>query len=157
MKNRGPRLSRKQLNKLLEEATVDCYNESEELCGLFTMIQNELRVPFETEILRVPVTVERVDLAHNDILAVCRRGRTRQRPCGEPDLILFGMAGRWLTAARRFVPSRVPRCPRVRPTHGWRRVEEDGHRDLPGRTLLTAGGEAGSILWSEVDEWIPAC
>jgi len=79
MKNRGLRLSRKRLNDLLQEATVDCYNESEELCGLYTMIQDALEVPFEAEILGVTVTVERVDLAHNGILAVCRRGRTRQR------------------------------------------------------------------------------
>jgi hypothetical protein len=79
MKNRVPRLGRKRLNDLLEEATIDCYNLDEEICGLFTMIQDELEVPFETEILGVQVTVERIDLAHNVILAVCRRGRFRQR------------------------------------------------------------------------------
>jgi len=108
MKNRGPRLSRKQLNELLEEATVDCYNESEELCGLFTMIQDKLRVPFETEILRVPVTVERVDLAHNDILAVCRRGSTRQRvpllDLGLPSPLPRG--SKWIEAYRRWVRGR---------------------------------------------------
>jgi len=74
MKNRGPRLSKKRLNELLEAATIDCYNESEELCSLFTMIQDELRVPFKTGILGVPVTVERVDLAYNDILLVWQFG-----------------------------------------------------------------------------------
>lgn len=96
------------MNELLEEATVDCYNESEETCGLFTMIQDELRVPFETEILGVPVTGERVDLAHNDILAVCRRGRTRQR-VPLLDLTLpapLPRGSEWIEAYRRWVRGR---------------------------------------------------
>jgi hypothetical protein len=108
MKNRAPRLSRKRLNELLDEATVDCYNESEELCGLFTMIEDKLRVPFDTEILGVPVTVERIDLADNDILAVCRRGRTRQR-VPLLDLALPSPVPRgseWIEAYRRWARGR---------------------------------------------------
>ena len=68
------------LDKLIEEATVDCYNESEEVTGIFTMLEENLAVPFATTMLGVEVTVERVDLNKaGEIVAVCRRGPERQR------------------------------------------------------------------------------
>jgi len=66
------------LDNLIDEATVDCYNESEEISGIFTMMEENLAVPFKTTILGVEVTVERIDL-DEVIVAVCRRGRNRQR------------------------------------------------------------------------------
>lgn len=42
---------------MVEEATVDCYDEKEQLTGLATMIEDNLRVPFETTVLGVTVTV----------------------------------------------------------------------------------------------------
>jgi hypothetical protein len=74
-----PRISKTRLEAMIEEATVDCYNESEQVTGWFTMIEENLAVPFETMVLGVPVTVERVDLNQRDqIVAICRRGRDRQ-------------------------------------------------------------------------------
>ena len=68
------------LDNLIAEATVDCYNESEEVTGIFTMLEENLAVPFATKLLGVEVTVERVDLNKADeIVAVCRRGRERLR------------------------------------------------------------------------------
>lgn len=43
------------LRQLIEEATVDCYNEEEELTSLLTMIQEHLQVPFETTVLGATV------------------------------------------------------------------------------------------------------
>lgn len=64
---------------MIEEATVDAYGESEQTTGWFTMIDQNLAVPFETTVLGVPVTVERIDLnASEQIVAFCRRGRNRQ-------------------------------------------------------------------------------
>lgn len=64
---------------MIEEATIDAYGESEQVTGWSTMIAEHLAVPFETAVLGVPVTVERVDLnASEQIVAVCRRGRNRQ-------------------------------------------------------------------------------
>lgn len=64
---------------MIEEATVDCYNESEQVTGWFAMIEDNLAVPFETTVLGAPVTVERVDLNRDEqIVAICRRGRERQ-------------------------------------------------------------------------------
>ncbi len=71
---RGP--SRARLERLIEEATVDCYNDSEASTGLFEMINEHLDTPFMTTILGVAVTVTAVDITEDDqIVAICRRGR----------------------------------------------------------------------------------
>lgn len=73
------RLSKTRLAAMIEEATVDCYNESEEAGGWFTMIEEHLKVPFEIRLLGICVIVERVDINQNDeIVAVCRRDKHRQ-------------------------------------------------------------------------------
>jgi hypothetical protein len=64
---------------MIEQATVDCYNESEQITGWFTMIDENLVVPFETVVLGVLITVERIDLdLGGQIVAVCSRGCDRQ-------------------------------------------------------------------------------
>ena len=68
------------LDTLIAEATVDCYNESEEITGIFAMLEESLAIPFTTTLLGVEVTVDRFDLNDTDkIVAVCRRGRERLR------------------------------------------------------------------------------
>jgi len=72
--------SKAQLDELIEQATVDAYGESEQRTGFFTMLEEHLELPFDTEILGVPVTVEGIDLTRADeIVAICRRGRARQQ------------------------------------------------------------------------------
>jgi hypothetical protein len=99
------RPSTAHLDRLIEEATVDCYNESEEVTGIFTMLEENLAVPFATTMLGVEVTVERVDLNKADeIVAVCRRGRERQRipvidlPLPDPK----PKGAEWIDAYRRW-------------------------------------------------------
>ena len=46
----------------MAEEAVDCYNESEQATGWFTTIEENLKLPFETQILGVPVSVEKVDI-----------------------------------------------------------------------------------------------
>ena len=76
---RHKRSSKARLDQMVEEAIVDCYNEPEQATGLYTMIKNNLALPFETTVLGVPVTVERVDLTRREeIVAVCRRAGVRQ-------------------------------------------------------------------------------
>jgi hypothetical protein len=79
-KNRRlPRISKARLEEMIEQATVDAYNESGQITGWFRMIDEKLAVPFETTVLGVPVTVERLDLNRSEqIVAVCKRGRGRQ-------------------------------------------------------------------------------
>jgi Calcium binding len=72
-------MTRAQLDALVEEATVDCYNEDEQVTGLYTMIEDNLAVPFQTTVLGVKVTVESIDLTdRSHIVATCRRGTFRQ-------------------------------------------------------------------------------
>jgi hypothetical protein len=73
-------LSGRRLAALIEQATVDAYNESEQTTGFFTMIEENLALPFVTQVLGVPVTVEAVDLTEDErIMVICSRGEHRQR------------------------------------------------------------------------------
>lgn len=79
-RNRPLRLSKTKLRALIEEATLDAYNESEQAVGFYTMIEDNLELPFQTEVLGMEATVEAVDMTDDDqIVAVCRRGHKRQR------------------------------------------------------------------------------
>jgi Calcium binding len=68
------------LDALIAEATVDCYNESECVTGFYTMLEDNLAVPFQTVVLGVDVTVTGVDLTEDGLItAVCTRGKAMQR------------------------------------------------------------------------------
>jgi hypothetical protein len=68
-----------ELEAMIEEATVDAYNEDEQLTGLFTMLEEHIDVPFTTAVLGVEVTVRGVDLTPDGrIVALCTRGGIRQ-------------------------------------------------------------------------------
>ena len=74
------RLPKARLEELVEEALIDAYGEPEQRTAFLTMLEEHLACPFTTEVLGQPVQVERVDLDESDeIVAICRRGRTRQR------------------------------------------------------------------------------
>ena len=104
------RPSRACLEQLVEEATVDAYGDSEQRCGLFTMMEDHLALPFETEVLGVPVTVQWLDLTEaGEVIAVCRRGRTRQR-IGILDLPLPSpppQGAEWIEAYRYWARGRA--------------------------------------------------
>ena len=69
----------KYLNKLIEEATTDAYNESEQAGGFFAMIEENLSLPFVTQVLGQEVTVAKVDITRRDqIVAICLRGNAAQ-------------------------------------------------------------------------------
>jgi hypothetical protein len=102
---RLPRISTRRLEEMIERATVDCHDESEQMTGWFTMIDEYLAVPFETTVLGVAVTVERVDLNRREqIVAVSARGRHRQAlpildlplPTPRPD------GAQWIEAYRQW-------------------------------------------------------
>jgi hypothetical protein len=71
-------LSRAELDALVDEATVDAYDDDEELTGLYSMLEEHLAVPFTTRVLGVEVTVHRVDLRHGVAVAICHRDPIRQ-------------------------------------------------------------------------------
>jgi hypothetical protein len=63
------KLSRAKLRKLIEDATVDAYNDSEQRVGFLTMIQENLQLPFKTYVLGIEVLVERVDMTDQATVA----------------------------------------------------------------------------------------
>ncbi len=71
-------LNEAELDALIAQATVDCYNEDEELAGFAAMIEDNLAVPFETTVLGVTVTVRKIDQTESGIVAICIRGNHRQ-------------------------------------------------------------------------------
>jgi hypothetical protein len=98
-------MDRRRLDRLVEEAVVDAYNESEQRIGLYTMLDVNLKLPFKTQVLGVEVTVERIDLNDaEEIVAICARGRTRQAiPILDLPLPTPLPAGaEWIEAYRRW-------------------------------------------------------
>jgi hypothetical protein len=98
-----------RLDELIADATVDAYDESEQALGFHSMFQEHLATPFQTEVLGVVVSVEHVEQTDdNRIVAVCVRGRVRQRipildlplPEPPPDGV------EWIDAYRRWARGR---------------------------------------------------
>jgi hypothetical protein len=73
------KIGKARLDAMVEEAIADANGESEQVTGLFTMIENNIELPFETMVLGLPVVVEKIDVTRRDeIVAICRRGKHRQ-------------------------------------------------------------------------------
>lgn len=103
--NRPLRVNKAKLRTLIEEATVDAYNESEQAVGFYTIIEDNLELPFQTEVLGMEVTIEAMDMTEDDqIVAVCRRGNKRQRiPILDLQLPTpLPRGAEWITAYRNW-------------------------------------------------------
>jgi hypothetical protein len=89
---------------------VDAYGESEQVAGFHTMLENDIRFPFETEILGVTVIVERIDITEDDqLVAVCRRDKTKQR-ISPPELPLPSPppeGAEWIVAYRYWRTGKI--------------------------------------------------
>src|SRR5437773_8200609 len=74
-------LSKARLKELIEEAVLDAYTEEDQAVGFLTMIEEHLALPFSVKILGVDADVEKVvDMTlDGQIVAICRRGKTRQK------------------------------------------------------------------------------
>lgn len=95
----------KYLDTLIEEATTDAYNESEQAGGFFATIEENLALPFMARVLGQEVTVAKVDITKRDqIVAICSRGKVTQAipildlpmPNPRPD------GAEWIDAYRRW-------------------------------------------------------
>jgi hypothetical protein len=103
--NRYDSPSNAKLDTLIEEAIVDAYNESEQVVGFLTMLEDNLAIPFQTEVLGVEVTVERIEMNDDgQIVAVCSRGKLRQHiPILDLPLPSLPPKGaEWIAAFRRW-------------------------------------------------------
>ena len=69
------RTSTARLEELIEEATVDCYDEDEQHSGLVTMIQDNVECPFRAKVVGEEVTVTGFDFPKRGrgLVAVCER------------------------------------------------------------------------------------
>ena len=98
-------LSARELDALVEQATVDAHDVDEQIAGFHAVIDDELATPFQTVVLGVEVTVTGVDLAPGTgIVALCRRGSYKQR-IGLLDLPLPSpppTGAQWIDAYRRW-------------------------------------------------------
>jgi hypothetical protein len=94
---------------MIEEATVDAHDESEQTMGWFTMLEEHLELPFETEVLGVSVRVMRLDHRDDDrLVAICVRGRHEQA-IGLADLPLptpMPAGAEWIEVYRRWIADR---------------------------------------------------
>jgi hypothetical protein len=104
-KIRAKILASSKLDEMIDEATVDAYDQSEQIAGFYTMFEDNLAVPFQTEMLGVEVTVEQVEMTDDEqLVAVCARGKTRQRvsilnlPLPDPP----PKGAEWIDAFRRW-------------------------------------------------------
>ena len=73
--------SKKRLDELIAEATVDCYDEDEQHSGLLTMIEDNVETPFAAKVIGEKVTV--IELAWPKegygLVAVCERNGKKHR------------------------------------------------------------------------------
>ena len=94
------------LDELIEEATFDCYDEEEQASGFFSVIEDNVALPFMTRILGVEASVAAVEMDDDGrIKAVCERSGEQQRI----DLIDLPLpspppsGAEWIAAYRRWV------------------------------------------------------
>ena len=94
-----------RLEAMVAEAPVDCYNDDEQVTGLFTMIEDNLALPFQTTVLGTAVSVVGVDLSTSrQIVAICSRDGLRQAiPILDLPMPVPSPAGaEWIEAYRRW-------------------------------------------------------
>jgi hypothetical protein len=103
-----PELSDGELGLLVEEATVDAYGDDEQLAGFAMMMEDSLEVPFETTVLGMTVTVQKVTQTESDIVADCVRDGHHQAisvlhlPLPEPP----PRGTQWIAAYRHWAGGR---------------------------------------------------
>ena len=89
---------------MVEEATIDCYDEEEQLTGLATMVEENLEVPFTTMVLGIMVTVTGVTHTSHGLVADCVRDKHKQAihlldlPLPEPP----PQGAEWISAYRHW-------------------------------------------------------
>ncbi|MGH2781106.1 MAG: hypothetical protein ACRDLA_06765 [Thermoleophilaceae bacterium] len=85
--------TRDELDRLIEDITVDCYNEDEQLTGFLTAIEDKLTSPLAAMVVGTPV----------EVLAIAHDAKA-----GGPLLLNDGAIGRRVRGrARRYGPARA--------------------------------------------------
>jgi hypothetical protein len=81
MAKRQSKQDRERLGALIEEATVDCYNEYEQHAGLLTMIEDHVGFPFRAKVVDEEVEVTGFEPPKDGfgLFAVCERKGKKHR------------------------------------------------------------------------------
>ena len=92
------------LEELIEEATIDCYDEGECRVGFLTMIQDNIPTPFKAEL--IGETVEIVDFDGDDrrVQAIIKR-QDKKYPVNILDLVIDEKEVKgteWIAAYRKW-------------------------------------------------------
>jgi hypothetical protein len=95
-----------KLDELIEEATVDCEDEEEQANGFFSIMEENLALPFMTPILGVDASVASIEMDdYGRIKAICERDGQQQRI----DLVDLPLPSppppgvEWIAAYRRWL------------------------------------------------------
>lgn len=94
-----------ELDRMIEEACVDAYDEDEQRTALFTLIEENLELPFDAELFGVGIRIVSIDLADGTgLVAMCEHAERRHRIMLEdlplPTPTPHGAA--WIAAYRRW-------------------------------------------------------
>src|SRR5208283_5847046 len=87
----GGRKSEEELNDLVDEITVDAYNDDEQLWAFRQVIEDEVDLPADALVLGEPVTVIEIDYDGNErrgLTAKLRREDASEHVVSASDLIL---------------------------------------------------------------------
>jgi hypothetical protein len=94
-----------ELDELIEEATVDAYDELEQRAGFYAMLDDNLGFPFSAKIVGEKVTVTGLDMATEErILAVCEnKGKSYRVDILDLEITdRKVVGGQWLAAYREW-------------------------------------------------------
>ncbi len=69
----------KNIDQLIEEATVDCYDEYEQKMGFASVLEDKLKFPFPAKVVGEEVTVTGLNQQSNDIEVICQRNNKSYR------------------------------------------------------------------------------
>ncbi|MCL5784631.1 MAG: calcium-binding protein [Patescibacteria group bacterium] len=70
-------INNKNLESLIDEATVDCFGPYEEVWGFQATMDNELIFPFNANISGKQVEVLEVDVKNDKLVAIYKRGNKK--------------------------------------------------------------------------------
>jgi predicted P-loop ATPase len=92
------------LEKLIEEGTVDCYDEYEAKAGMMCCVEDQVECPFEAKVIGEKVTI--IDLkSENELMAVCEKNGERFEVNIDSIKVLepFPDGYEWLEAYQLFI------------------------------------------------------
>ncbi len=99
----GKILTDKELKELIEEATVDCYDESECLSGFAVMIEDNFEFPFVAKVVGEEVIVTGVTEEKDRILAECeRKGKKYDIDIQDIEFTSLVKGGEWVDAYKKW-------------------------------------------------------